>query len=221
MNWTPRARYCRYACSSRGISRLHGSHHEAQKLTTTTLPRNDLRSTWPSPSSRASRKSGAIGFCPCEAFLTSAWPPPWCVTFHPSRPKSPATTSNASTCAACLSRRPITAGVYVRLVGDDEDRRADVDVVEEPLGLRDQHADAAVRGRVADRRGVGRAVDADAGHAEAHPARAERVARARRNRALARRPRRVRREPPRVPPHDDDAEAAERRRIRRLADGNA
>ena len=38
-----------------------------------------------------------------------------------------------------------------------------VDALEEPLGLGDPHADAAVRGRVADRGGIGRAVDADAG----------------------------------------------------------
>ena len=39
----------------------------------------------------------------------------------------------------------------------------------------DAHADAAVRGRVADRRGVRRAVDADVRRRDPHPARAERV----------------------------------------------
>ena len=62
---------------------------------------------------------------------------------------------------------------------DDEDRRPDLHVPEQPLGVGDPHPDAAVRGRVADRRGVGRAVDPDVRRRDPHPARAERVARAR------------------------------------------
>ena len=103
--------------------------------------------------------------------------------------------------------RASAARARAELCRDDVDRRADVDVVEQPLGLRDVHPDAAVRGRVAERGRIGRAVDADARRREAHPARAERVARARRDRLRALRPRRVRRIPPRVLPLDDDLEA--------------
>ena len=113
-----------------------------------------------------------------------------------------------------------------RVIGpgrDDEDRRADLDVLEEPLRVGDRHADAAVRGRVAERRRVGRAVDADGRRRDSHPARAERVARARRDRLRVLRPVGVGRVPRRVALLDDDLEVAERRRVRGLAgrDGEA
>ena len=59
------------------------------------------------------------------------------------------------------------------------------------------------------------------GRRQAHPPRPERVAGARRDRLGALRPRRVRRVPPRVPPLDDDREAAGRRRVGGLAGGDA
>src|SRR5256885_7818623 len=76
---------------------------------------------------------------------------------------------------------PLRRALRVR----DDDRRPDVDVVEEPLGIGNVHADAAVRGRVADRRVVGRAVDADARRGQSHPARSERIAGPGRDRLLA------------------------------------
>src|SRR5438093_6727880 len=103
----------------------------------------------------------------------------------------------------------------------NDDRRAELHVMEEPLGVRDVHADAAVRRRVADRRVVRRAVDADARRRESHPACAERVARARWNRLLARRPGRVRRQPPRVQLLVDDAENPGRRRVHGLTGRHA
>src|SRR5712691_5412451 len=87
---------------------------------------------------------------------------------------------------------------------------------EQPLRLRDVHADAAVRDRVPDRAVLRRAVDADPRRAEPHPARAERVSRTRRDRLLSMCPGRVRRIPPRVSPLDDDLEAAERSWVDRL-----
>ena len=92
---------------------------------------------------------------------------------------------------------------------------ADAHVHEQPFGVRDAHADAAVRRAVADRGGVGRAVQADARRRDAHPARAERVARAGRHGLLARGPGRVRRIPPGVALLLDDLEA------RRPASGTA
>src|SRR5439155_6879387 len=100
------------------------------------------------------------------------------------------------------------------------DRCPDLDVVEQPLGLRDVHPDAAVRDGVPDRTVRGRAVKADTRGRQPHPARAEWIAGPRRNRLLPLRPRRVRRVPPWVLPLDDDREAAERRRILMLAGCN-
>src|SRR6185295_3253161 len=108
-----------------------------------------------------------------------------------------------------------------RLAPDDEDGRADLDALEEPLGVRDAHADAAMRGRVADRGGIRSPVDAYAGRREAHPPCAEWVARARRDRARPRSPRRVGRVPPGVLLLRDDRELPDRRRIDRLPDRDA
>ena len=49
---TPCSRYCCHAASSRGASDLHGAHHEAQKLSTTTLPRSEASESFPGVSSR-------------------------------------------------------------------------------------------------------------------------------------------------------------------------
>src|SRR6185436_1389330 len=62
----------------------------------------------------------------------------------------------------------------------DVDRRADVDLVVELDDVGDVHADAAVRGGRADRAVRGGPVDARAG-VDAHPARLDRVVRARRD----------------------------------------
>ena len=193
--------------ASRFDSWMHGSHHDAQKSSTTGfLPRSDERSIAPSPSRRFRSKTGAVGVlaasrAPCETFSSLS-----CATRHTSSAEQTDDEADRER----LRRQPggprhqaetMKTGVPI------------VDVVEQPLGLRDVHADAAVRDRVADRPVGRRAVDADAGRGESHPARAERIVRARRDRLLALRPRGVRRIPPRVPPLDDDPEAAERRRV--------
>jgi hypothetical protein len=51
--------------------------------------------------------------------------------------------------ASPVYNRKRATSVTASGVGDD-DRRAELDVGEEPLGVRDVHADAAVRGRIAD-----------------------------------------------------------------------
>src|SRR4029079_18482414 len=104
---------------------------------------------------------------------------------------------------------------------DDEDRGADLDTIEEPLRVRNTHPDAAVGGRVPDRGRVRSPVDSDSRGREAHPASAERVARARRNRARAGRPRGVGRIPPRVSLLRDDRELPGRSRVDRLPDRDA
>src|SRR5215218_2718345 len=58
---------------------------------------------------------------------------------------------------------------------DDDDGRADVDVLEQPLRLGHPHADAAVRGRIPDRGSVRSPMDADGRGREPHPTRAEGV----------------------------------------------
>ena len=79
---------------------------------------------------------------------------------------------------------------------DDQDRRPELHVVEQPGRVGDVHTDAAVRGGVADRCRVRRPVDADARRREPHPARAERVPGAGRNRLQPLRPGRVGWAPP-------------------------
>ena len=108
-----------------------------------------------------------------------------------------ATAARAAT-SADARRERAPRGALSRYGRDDDDRRAEVDVLEQPLGVGDPHADAAVRGRVADRRGVGRAVDAHEPAVQPHPARAERVARSRRHGLQPLRPVRARRVPPGV-----------------------
>src|ERR671936_2037798 len=207
-NTTPRPRQRFQAASSLGASSLHGPHQEAQKLSTTALPRSDARLRRPRRSSRCRTKFGAAGCLPerisAATFLS------WCVTFQTSSASRPATSATAAAWATSFSRAVISGR-------HDEDRRPDVDVHEQPLGVVDVHADAAVRDRVADRGVVRRAVDPDPRGGEAHPARAEGVARAGRDRLLALRPRRARRVPPGIPPLDDDLEAPERRWINALA----
>src|SRR5262249_21312558 len=71
---TPRGAQRRAAASSVDASRLHASHHDAQKLRTTTRPRSEDRRSLPRPSTRASSKLGAAGRAP---FATAAatWAP--------------------------------------------------------------------------------------------------------------------------------------------------
>src|SRR3954447_26511915 len=59
-----------------GASPLHGGHHEAQKLSTTTLPRYEESDTSPPPSSFGSDTSGAGGRVPaasCESIDWLVW----------------------------------------------------------------------------------------------------------------------------------------------------
>src|SRR3954447_8506133 len=84
----------------------------------------------------------------------------------------------------CSYIRPPSFGLTDRYPSgrNDEKRRADRHMVEQPLGFRHEHPDAAVGGRVADRGRIGGSVDPDAPGREAHPARAERIAGAGRDR---------------------------------------
>src|SRR5690242_12899158 len=123
----------------------------------------------PEVSTRGRLKPGAATIWFASAFFATS-PPFVCAMSQISSPSSPHTTATAPICAARL--------IGPRDETDDEHGRADVDVVEQPLGLRDVHADAAVRLAVADAARVRRPVDADARRRDAHPARAERVARA-------------------------------------------
>ena len=180
---------------------------------TTTFPRSDERRSEPGPFSRSRLKSDGHRLLPARELLRDVAS---CRSGSPSRssrPSSDATSASAPACPASLSLR--------HQCGDDEHRRPDVDGVEQPLGVRDVHPDAAVRDGVADRGRVRRPVDPDAGRREPHPARAERVVRARRDRLLAPGPTRVRRVPPGVAPLDLDLEAPERGRVDGLARGDA
>src|SRR3954451_5606963 len=150
---------------------------------TPTFPRSAARLMLPDVSTRGRVKSGALTIWFASAFFAMS-PALSCARSQTSSPSSPQTRATAPICAALLMPRSGAS--------DDEHRRADVDVVEQPLGLGDVHADAAVRLAVADAARVGRPVDADARRGDPHPACAERVAGTRRNRALAGSPRRVR-----------------------------
>ena len=108
-------------------------------------------------------------------------------------------------------------GPRAGLGADDVDRRPDLDLLEEPLGVGDRHANAPVRHRVAERGGVGRTVNPDGRRRDPHPARPERVPGPGRNRLQAFRPFAVRRVPGRVPLLHDDLEGSERSRILCLA----
>src|SRR5262249_46184434 len=81
---TPLCLKRRQICSTTGASCLHGMHHDAQKLRTTTLPRNELSSRVPGRSRRSSVK-----------FLGSlVFPLPWAI-FQTRRPRRPATAATA------------------------------------------------------------------------------------------------------------------------------
>src|SRR5207248_1359716 len=204
----PFDRFRRQTDSRSGASCLHGRHHEAKKFSTTVFPRNELSETSPSPVSRGSENAGAGA----PTFGGGVW----CVNFHTSRDARIPTPIIASACPASL-RGPSTAS----LGRDDEHRRPDPYAVVQPLCGRNLHPDAAVRLRVADRPRLGGAVDSHARRAQPHPARAERVAGAGRNRLGAGRPRILgRRVPPRIPLLDGDLEVAKRRRPRRLSGGD-
>src|SRR5215218_10805281 len=212
---SPSLRYFRHAASSTGASCLHGTHQEAQKLTTTALPRSEARESSPSRSSRRSVNAGATGRSPRARAPGMVLPSSW--TSFQTRSASRAATSPTASAWAPSLTRPAT-GV---LPGDDEDRRPDGHPVEEPFRLGDGHPDAPVGERVSEGCGVGRPMDADAGCREAHPARPERVAWAGRNRVLALCPVGARWIPPRVLPLGHDLKAPERRRILRHPGGDA
>src|SRR5581483_8576264 len=75
---TPRWWYRSHARSSTDASALHGSHHEAQKLSTTASPWSEASETFPVPSSRLRVNAGAFeptlggAGCPCASFQTSS-----------------------------------------------------------------------------------------------------------------------------------------------------
>ena len=95
-----------YAVSSAAASPLHGTHHDAQKLSTTGFPRNAARSTTPLPSMRFSENAGAGPpiFGGCD----------WCVSRQTSRPSSPATAKRAITWPESLSVRPMATGATMK-----------------------------------------------------------------------------------------------------------
>src|SRR5579862_7446903 len=205
---TPLSAYFAATVLSCRCSCLHGTQSEAQKLTTTTLPRSDASESFPLPVVRGSEKAGALTISPLSTSRATL-PPDRCATSQTSRP------SSARTQPATMIRSARTRGL------DDEHRRADADALEEPLGVRHLHPDATVRGAVADGGRLIGPVDADAGRRQPHPTRAERVVRAGRNRLQAPGPRVLRgRIPPWIHPLDHDVERARRRRIDRLTGRN-
>src|SRR5262249_28611106 len=196
----PSDRYFRQTLSRSGASRLHGWHQEAKKFSTTVFPRYELSETSPSPVRRGNENTGA-GAPTLGGGV-------WCVRFQPSTDARIPTLITARACAPSL-RGPATTG----LGRDDEHRRPDLYAVEQPFRGRHLHPEAAVGPRVTDRPRLVGAVDSHTRRAQAHPARAERVVRPRRNRLGPCGPRVLRRrEPPRVLLLDDDLEVAERRR---------
>src|SRR3954468_20127848 len=64
-------RFCQRA--STGASPLHGGHHDAQKFSTTTLPRYEESFTSPPPSSFGSDTSGAAGRFPAASCESIDW----------------------------------------------------------------------------------------------------------------------------------------------------
>src|SRR5581483_2600843 len=100
-----------------------------------TFPRSDASASFPGASRRESANCGAGGVRPPPSFTPLSW---W-TTFQIRRPSSPATAATVSAWRPCFNRKGTP-----ELCRDDEDRRADLDAVEEPLGVRDVHADAAV-----------------------------------------------------------------------------
>src|SRR5579885_1394518 len=108
------------------------------KLSTTTFPRRDASSSFPGLSSR-----GSVKFLGCAVF------PLPLATFQTSSPSRPATSATASTCPISFSRAGIKPRLPAALGRNDDDRRPDRDVVEQPFRRGDEHADAPVRGGVA------------------------------------------------------------------------
>src|SRR5262245_19610684 len=178
-NTTPRFFQLSEDCASVFASSVQGGQYDCQKLITATFLRSEVRLMLPEVSTRGRVNSGAGTMWPLSACAAVA-PASLCASFQTSSPSSAQTSPTDAICATRLMRRAAAS--------DDEHRRADGDVLEQPLGLRDEHADAAVRGAVADASGIGRPVDADAGRRQAHPARAEWVAGAGRDRARTRGP---------------------------------
>ena len=80
-----------------GASSLQGSHHEAQKLTTTTWPRSDARVTSPSPVSSGSAKSGAGGLAPDATSAGNARAPDDCMTARASTMPKPSNRTATTT----------------------------------------------------------------------------------------------------------------------------
>ena len=124
-------------------------------MTTTALPRSDASDSSPSPSSRGEREAGAttrlaVASAPVTALSLALRDLPDQQAEQRRRRRPTAQRPGAP--------RRRRRGHH----RDDEDGRADRDLLEQPLRLGDLHPDAAVRGGVADRGGVGRAVDADA-----------------------------------------------------------
>src|SRR2546423_1386542 len=95
--------YRSYALWKRGASVLHGSHHEAQKLITTTFPRSEESFSFPDPFRRLRSKS--TGFARwCLSYELATVLRSLCTTFHTSRASSAATRPTAPTWPASFSR---------------------------------------------------------------------------------------------------------------------
>ena len=171
------------------------------------LPRSDARSMRPRPSSRAQVERGrGRMLVRLSSALRDALVAVVAQRARSSSASKP-TTSATGQPLRCEPGRPSHQAATMKTVVPI------VDVVEEPLGLRDVHTDAAVRRpssrsrRPRECRGCRRrAPTAPSSACRADcPGRAES--------ASALRPGRVRWIPPWVPPLDDDREAAERRRV--------
>ena len=82
---------------------MHGTHHAAQKLTTTTFPRNEESWSEPSPSSRSRSKSTGRVFCPFSKLLAT-FVLSSCTTFQTSSPSSATTSATAPIWPTTFSR---------------------------------------------------------------------------------------------------------------------
>ena len=87
--------------------RLAGAHQEAQKLSTTTLPRSDASESFPVRVEAREVEVRRRRTLPLGE-LAGRRPCSWCTTFQTSRPSSPATTATDSACRPSFSREGTT-----------------------------------------------------------------------------------------------------------------
>ena len=212
---SPASRYSRHAASSTGASSLHGSHQEAQKLTITALPRSDDErelavAVEARQRERGRRRRRAARDLASERSLRSS-----CTTFQTS-----------STSSAGHGRERECLGDELRAPGHRYAETMKTGVPTRPARTATPprgSASGCSRARPSSRSSAASGVPWMPTPGDEIPI--QRVPSGLpgpgRDRLLALRPVGVGRVPPRVLPLDDDLEAAERRRIARLAGGDA